>query len=101
MVAPFAPHVADELWSILGEEGSIHLASWPVFDPAKISESTVSMAIQVNGKVRSELVARADESDAELRERALADAKITPWISGKTVDKVIIVKGKLISIVVK
>ncbi len=101
MVAPFAPHVADELWSVLGEEGSIHLASWPVFDPAKITESTMSMAIQVNGKVRGELTVRVDESDADIRTRALEDAKITPWILGKTVDKVIIVKGKLISIVVK
>lgn len=101
LIAPFAPHAADELWSILGQKGSIHLAPWSQFNPEKITERTVSMAIQVNGKVRSELTARHDESDEELRSRALSDAKITPWISGKTVEKVIIVKGKLISIVAK
>ncbi len=100
MVAPYAPHLAEELWrEVLGEEGSVHRQMWPVYDPAAAAASEVEIAVQVNGKVRDRLVVAADIGQDELRERALASPKVVAQLEGKQVRKVVVVPGKLVSVV--
>jgi leucyl-tRNA synthetase len=99
-LAPFAPHVTDELWSEIGEKTSIHLAPWPKYDPKKIIDDTVTMGIQVNGKVRAEISVSKDISEADVQEKVLAIPEIVKWIDGKQVRKFIFIPGKIISIVV-
>lgn len=103
LLAPFAPHIAEELWHELGEgraESSIHLAPWPVYDEKFIVEETVTVGIQVNGKVRAELSISKEESTEEIQMRALAHEKIKTFLEGKTIEKVIVIPGKIINIVV-
>ncbi len=99
LLAPFAPHIAEELWSVLGNKTSIHLSVWPVYDEAKICEAIRKIGVQVNGKIRAEFAAAAGASDADLEAAALASPEVKKWIAGKTVTKVIVVKGKLVSVV--
>lgn len=100
ILAPFAPHVTDELWSEIGEKTSIHLAPWPKYDPKKIIDDTVTMGIQVNGKVRAEISVSKDISEADVQEKVLAIPEIIKWIDDKQVRKFIFIPGKIISIVV-
>ncbi len=100
LVAPFAPHVADELWSIMGNKTSIHTAEWPVFDPAKIVAKSVRISVQVNGKSRASFEIDPDASDETLKNMALSIPEIKKWVDGKELKKVIIIKGKLVSLVV-
>lgn len=99
LLAPFTPHIAEELWYEMGNTDSIHLASWTVFDPSKTVVSEVTIAIQVNGKVRDTMMVSVDIREGELKEMALARPSVVKWIEGKEVKKVIVVKGKLLSIV--
>ncbi len=100
MLAPYAPHIADELWQILGNVGSVHQSSWPVFDATKSAEATVQVAVQVNGKVRGLLTLTGEESEAKIREMALADSKVATAIGENQIKKVIIIPRKIVSIVV-
>ena len=100
MLAPFAPHTAEELWEMTGHSDGIEKAAWPVFDEHAAKAAEVVVPVQVNGKVRSRLTVPAGIADAELQERALADAAARPHIEGKTIKSVVIVKGKLINVVV-
>jgi len=99
MLAPFAPHIAEELWQRLGHEGSIASESWPAFDAALARDDEVEIAVQVMGKVRSRITVPADADDQVLQDVALSDEKIARAIAGKTVRKVIVVKGRLVNIV--
>lgn len=101
LLAPFAPHVAEELWVTLGNKISIHVTDWPTFDPQKLTESTVTMTIQVNGKMRGMLECPAHSDDAFVQKTALDKPEIKKWIEGKDIKKVIIIKNKLINIVVQ
>jgi leucyl-tRNA synthetase len=101
LLAPFAPYLASELWEMLGEKGTLLRAPWPKYDPALAKEEEIEIPVQVNGKLRGKIVVPADADDATLRERALADEKVKTAIAGKQVAKVILVPGKLVSIVVK
>ncbi len=100
MVSPIAPHFAEELWSLLGNKESIFKAAWPKCDPALIVEETVTVVVQVNGKVRSSIVVDAGISEDELKERSLADESVKKWIKDSPVKKVIVVPGKLVNIVI-
>ncbi len=100
LLAPFAPHMSEELWAQLGNKTSIHLSAWPVCDEAKIREASRKIGVQVNGKVRAEFAAPSDATDADLEKLALALLEVQKWIAGKPVKKVIVVKGKLVSVVV-
>jgi leucyl-tRNA synthetase len=100
MVSPFAPHTAEELWERWGHQGGLAGASWPVYDPAVARADEVVIPVQVNGKLRGRITAPPDASEAELQERALADAAILAHVSGKAVKKVVVAKGRLVSIVV-
>ncbi|MEB3237988.1 MAG: leucine--tRNA ligase [Candidatus Sericytochromatia bacterium] len=101
LVAPFAPHLAEELWHRLGHAQSLAYAPWPAFDPAMTVEDTVELAIQVNGKVRGRIEVPAD-APAELVEKAaLEDADTRTWCEGKTIVKVVVVPGRLVNVVVR
>jgi leucyl-tRNA synthetase len=100
LLAPFAPHVAEELWARLGESGSVMSAGWPSFDPAKLVASVITVVIQVNGKHRGDVTASPETNESELVRLALANSKIAPHLAGKTVKRTILVKGRLLNILV-
>jgi leucyl-tRNA synthetase len=101
MISPFAPHMAEELWEMLGHVDGLAMARWPSFDPAVAKADEVVVPVQVNGKVRARLTVRADASEDELRTLALADATVRSHTAGKTISKVVIGKGPLVSVVVQ
>jgi leucyl-tRNA synthetase len=101
LLSPFAPHLAEELWSTLGHESTITYEPWPEFDAAMLQASTVEVVVQVNGKVRSRLSVAVDAPDAELEARARADEAVRKHIDGKNVLKAIVVKNKLVNLVVQ
>jgi leucyl-tRNA synthetase len=100
MLAPFAPHMADELWEQLGYEKGLIAATWPVFNPEVAKAEEIVVPVQVNGKVRARLTVPAETSEQELEQLALADAAVRSHISGKTVKKVVVARGRLVSVVV-
>ena len=100
LLAPMTPHIADELWETLGKSGFTLEAHWPTYDPEVAKEESVEIVAQINGKVRDKMVVPADADEETLKSAALASAKIQAELEGKTVRKVIVVKGKLVNIVV-
>jgi leucyl-tRNA synthetase len=100
LVSPFAPHTAEELWEAYGHTGGLAAASWPVVDDAAAQAEEVVIPVQVNGKVRARLTVAPDIADADLETLALADAAVVPHLAGKTVRKVVVAKGRLVSVVV-
>jgi leucyl-tRNA synthetase len=101
LVAPFAPHMAEELWERLGHTESIFVeARWPSFDAAKAVADTVEFVVQVNGKVRARMEMARGIGEAQAREAALADEHVQRWIEGKQVRKTIFVADRLLNLVV-
>jgi leucyl-tRNA synthetase len=98
-IAPFTPHVAEELWHKLGHEDSVATADWPSYDEAMLVDDEIEIPIQVMGKLRSKIYAAPDTDAKTLEEMALADEKIQGLIEGKTVRKVVVVPGRLVNIV--
>jgi leucyl-tRNA synthetase len=101
LLAPFAPHLAHELWEMLGEKGSLLRAPWPRYDPALAKEEEIEIPVQINGKLRGLIVVPVDSSKEIIHERALSDDKIKSAIAGKQVVKVIVVPGRLANVVVR
>ena len=101
LMAPFAPHLAEELWNSTGHDDSIFNADWPGYDEEKIKTDTIPFVISINGKVRSTIQMEVDASDETIIESAMAIDKIQKYIEGKEIVKKIIVKNKLLNIVVK
>ena len=102
LIAPFAPHLAEELWQGLTNTGqSISYVAWPTYDESKLVESEVEIVVQIKGKVKARLTVAKDLAQAELEKVALADEKVQAEIAGQTVVKVITVVNKLVNIVVK
>jgi leucyl-tRNA synthetase len=101
LLAPFAPYLSHELWDMLGEKGSLLRAPWPKYDAELAKEEEIEIPVQINGKLRSRIIVSAEASEETLRERALADEKVTSAIAGKQIAKVIVVPAKLVNIVVK
>ncbi len=101
MLAPFVPHITEELWEIAGGEGSVHDQSWVEFDSSALVKDETEIVVQINGKVKDKMMISTSLNDDEIKEAALNSAKIAEFIEGKTVVKVILVKGKLVNIVVK
>ncbi|ASV68606.1 leucine--tRNA ligase [Cytobacillus sp. FSL W7-1323] len=99
MLAPIAPHIAEELWEILGHTGTISYEAWPAYDEAKMTDDEVEIVIQINGKVKAKLMVPVDAQKDVLEQIAMEDDKIKEQIDGKTVRKVIAVPGKLVNIV--
>jgi leucyl-tRNA synthetase len=101
MLSPFAPHTAEEMWERLGHPATLTAAAWPEFDAAVAQAEEIVVPIQVNGKVRGRLTVPAGTPEEELKRLALADAAVAPHLSGKTVKKVVVPNGRLVSIVVQ
>ncbi|MBX3730981.1 MAG: leucine--tRNA ligase [Verrucomicrobiae bacterium] len=105
LLAPLAPHLAEELWDLLGRSSglptpSLSYAAWPAFDPALLVEDTLEIPVQVNGKLRDLLRVSATASDAGLEAAALRSEKVQPFLEGRMIRRVIVVPGKLVNIVV-
>ncbi|MEK7623094.1 MAG: class I tRNA ligase family protein, partial [Patescibacteria group bacterium] len=100
LLSPFAPHMCEELWSLTGGEGGIAFATWPAYDPALIVSDTMTIAVQVNGKLRATLDVPSDESEENVKAKALELENVKKWFDEKGPKKVIYVKGKLVSVVV-
>ena len=100
LLAPFAPHISEELWHTLGAEASVHSAPWPTFDPAKIISDSVTIGIQVNGKLRAEMNIARNASGEEAKAVALAMPEIQKWLEGNEPKKIIYVEGKIMNVVV-
>jgi len=101
LIAPFAPHIAEELWHRLGNEGSVCDAKWPAYDEKYLVESTVQMGIAFNGKRRFEMQFAADADNKSIETAVLADERTPRYIDGKQIVKVIIVPKRMVNIVVK
>ncbi|MDP3726266.1 MAG: class I tRNA ligase family protein [bacterium] len=99
LLAPFAPHVAEEIWELLGEGHSIHKEPWPLYDEEKIIETVATIVVQVNGKVRGEFQISRDEEERVVKEKAQALDKIQRWVQYQTIKKIIYIPGKLVNIV--
>jgi len=100
LLAPFAPHIAEEAWQTLGHETSVHISSWPSWDENLVKEEVMTLAVQINGKVRAEIVVAADVDEKAAVETAKTDEKVAEYLKGKTIKKTIYVPGRLISLVV-
>jgi leucyl-tRNA synthetase len=100
LLAPYAPHIAEELWRALGHPDTLAYAPWPKYDPALTKADEIEVPVQVNGKLKARLTVPADTDNAALEAAALADEKVKEQIAGKAVKKVIVVPKKLVNIVV-
>lgn len=100
LLAPFAPHIAEEIWQRLGHDRSLARQAWPVYDETKLAESTMELPVQVNGKVRDKITVLADADEASILRTASAAPGVQQWIKGKSVKKQIYVPGKLVNLVV-
>ncbi len=101
LLAPSAPHVTEELWSILGYPYSIHQQKWPVWDKNLAADVQVTLVVQINGKLRDKLIVVPGIADEEARELALGREKVKAQLAGKKVEKIIVVPGKLVNIVAR
>jgi leucyl-tRNA synthetase len=100
LLAPFAPHLCEELWSLLGNKTTLAYESWPQYDSVLVQDTKIILVVQINGKVRDNIVVSTDISEEEAKTTALASEKVQKWLEGKIPKKVIFVKGKLVSIVI-
>jgi leucyl-tRNA synthetase len=100
LLAPYAPHIAEELWSRLGHTESLTYAQWPQFDEQYMVQSTVRVAVQVNGKLRGTVDVSASADEEQVVAAALAADGVAKWLEGATVKRRIYVAGKLLNIVV-
>ena len=101
MLAPFAPHAAEELWERLGHHKSLARRPWPTYDPAMLVDSTIELPVQVNGKLRDKITVAADASEAHIFEAACRAEKVIPWLADKELVKKLYVPKKLVNFVVK
>jgi len=100
LLAPFAPHFAEELWEALGKGYSVHNQAWPAFDEDQLVADTVTLAVQVNGKVRAELVVGVKADESVVVEQSQQLERIRPWLEGKTIRRTVYVPGRLVNFVV-
>ncbi len=101
LLAPIAPYIAEEIWEVLGQDGSVHLQAWPEYDEALLVEDEIELPVQINGKIRAKIMVAPDADEATVIAAALADERVMEWTGGKTIVKQIVVPGRLVNIVVK
>lgn len=99
LLAPFAPHMTEELWHKLGETESIHLSPWPKYDPEKVIDDEISIGVQINGKTRAEILIKKEDSKEEIQAKALANLKVQEHLEGRVVKNVVVVPGRIVNIV--
>jgi leucyl-tRNA synthetase len=100
LLSPFAPHITAELWEQIGEKESILKEPWPVWDEEIAKEEEIELVVQINGKLRGKIMIPAGLDDDAVKEKAFSDPKIQEQIRGKTLKKIVVVKGKLVNMVV-
>lgn len=100
LLAPFAPHISEELWQELDQKGSVHTSEWPVHDPKYLIKDTVTIVVQVNGKVRANIDVPSDSSEESITKAAKGHEKVQPYLKDKTLRKTIYVPHKLVNLVV-
>jgi leucyl-tRNA synthetase len=101
LLGPVCPHITEELWKMLGHGASLFKQSWPSPDQDAMKRDEVQIVVQVDGKVRSRLVADVGLEEADIRQMALADGRVLPWLNGRQVAKVVVVPGRLVNIVTR
>jgi leucyl-tRNA synthetase len=101
MLAPMAPHIAEELWEMLGNQGGISKAKWPRYREDLTREEQIEIIIQINGRLRGKMVVEENLGEDETRERAMTDPRIAPLLVGKQIVKVVVVPKKLVNIVLR
>jgi leucyl-tRNA synthetase len=99
LLAPFAPHIAEEFWERLGHAESLAYEPWPQHDPALAQGREVELAVQVNGKIKDRIVVGADADQEQIKAKALASEKVCAAMAGKTPRKIIVIKSRLVNIV--
>ncbi len=100
LMAPFAPHITEELWALCGQNTSIHQAVWPKFSEEYLTESSFEYPVSINGKTRTQIVFPLDANNADIESAVLADETVQKWMNGQAPKKIIIVKGRIINIVI-
>ena len=100
LISPFTPHASEEMWEMLGHRGGLRKVDWPSYDPSIAVQETVTLVLQVNGKVRSRIVIPADLEEEELKRLALEDEKVRSLTSGRAVERVVVVPKRLVNVVV-
>jgi leucyl-tRNA synthetase len=100
LLAPFAPHLAEELWLHLGHHKSLARRPWPTYDPEKLVESTIEIPVQVNGKVRDKITIQPEAAESDVLSKAAAAEKVAPYLQGQTIRKQLYVPKKLVNFVV-
>ena len=100
LLAPFAPHIANELWPELGRSEELSTLHWPEADPSLVVDDAYQIAVQVNGKLRGEVQVAATAGEAEIRDTAARDPKVAGWLHGKTIKKVVVIPKRLVNFVV-
>ena len=101
MIYPITPHVGEEMWQILGHDNTIAFEAWPEYDESKLTEDTVEIAVQVNGKLRATININVTDDEETIKQKALAEENVIRHTEGKEIVKVIVIKGKIVNIVVK
>ncbi len=101
LLAPFAPHLAEEFWARLGHRSSVFTRPWPAADPAALAREEVLIVVQVDGKVRSRLSVEAGAGEEQIRNQALTDQRVRSWLQARQVDRVVVVPGRLVNIVTR
>lgn len=100
LLAPYAPHIAEELWSRLGHKASLAYAPWPVFEEKYLVQSEISLAVQVNGKLRGTVTVPKDADEDAVYKTALSMKEVSKWVDGMTIKRKIFVPGRLLNVVV-
>jgi len=100
LIAPFAPHIAEELWQQLGHSSSIHKANWPKYDAQYLVESSFNYPISINGKTRAQIEFDLSATEAEIQSAVLENELVVKWMEGKPLKKFILVKGRIVNVVV-
>ena len=101
IVAPFTPHLAEEIWSIIGQKESVFKSQWPSYDKDAIQEEEITFVVQVNGKLRASMSMAVDTPEEEAKSAAMSDDRVKKFLEGKNLIKSIFVQNKLINLVVK
>ena len=101
LIYPIVPHVGEEMWEVLGHNNTIAFESWPEYDESKLTEDTIDIAVQVNGKVRATISISVNEDEESIKQKAMQEENVIKHIEGKEIVKVIVIKGKIVNLVVK
>jgi leucyl-tRNA synthetase len=100
VLAPFAPHIAEELWERLGHTDTLTYEAWPEYDKGLIKEKEIELVVQVNGKIKDRIVVSTDADEEQIKQKALASEKVKKALDGKEPKKIIVIKSRLVHIVI-